>query len=114
MTAVSIILCIVCQLFLVTGQILLKHALNSAAETPRPWSAVIRNFSLGVACLSTWFFLWLGLLGRWELSRLFPFEGLNPALLVIGAWLVLKERLPSSAWLGIVLISTGIALVSGA
>jgi undecaprenyl phosphate-alpha-L-ara4N flippase subunit ArnE len=86
--------------------------MNAAEKTPRPLGAVVRNFALGIGCLTAWFFLWLGLLGQWELSRLFPFEGLNPALLLIGAWLVLKEKVPPSAWLGIVLISTGIALVA--
>ena len=56
--------------------------------------------------------LWLGLLANWELSHLFPFEGLNPALLVFGAWLFLKERVPLSGWIGIALISVGVALVS--
>ena len=105
MSATAIALALTCQLFLVIGQLLLKRSMNA---TP------IRIGSLagGIALLSCWFFLWLWLLGRWDLSRLFPFEGLNPALVVFGAWLFLKERVPVTAWIGIALISAGVALVS--
>jgi hypothetical protein len=30
-------------------------------------------------------FLWLGILQQLPLSRAFPFEGLNPALMAVGA-----------------------------
>ena len=106
MSATAILLCLLCQLFLVGGQILLKRGMKA---TP------IRIGSLagGVALLAAWFFFWLGLLSQWDLSRLFPFEGLNPVLIVLGASLFLKERVPMTAWMGIVLISLGVALVSG-
>ena len=67
---------------------------------------------LGVACLSGWFFLWLALLAKWELSQLFPFEGLNPALVVLGAAILLKERVPPMTWIGVLLISAGVAVVT--
>jgi undecaprenyl phosphate-alpha-L-ara4N flippase subunit ArnE len=111
-TGLAVLLCILCQFFLVAGQLFLKHAMNAfeAATWRRP--KVLWNFAAGVGLLTLWFFLWLGLLGHWELSQLFPFEGLNPALLVLGASLFLKERVPPAAWVGIVLISGGVALVS--
>ena len=110
MTAAAIALCLVCQLFLVGGQLLLKRAMGESMEKEPIRPAYLAG---GIACLTAWFFLWLGLLSDWELSHIFPFEGLNPALLVVGAWLFLKERVPSSAWVGIALISAGVALVSG-
>ena len=66
----------------------------------------------GIGFEAIWFFLWIYLLARWDLSRLFPFEGLNPVLIAIGAVIFLKERLPIKAWIGIAMISVGIALVS--
>jgi undecaprenyl phosphate-alpha-L-ara4N flippase subunit ArnE len=111
--ALAIILCTVCQLFLVAGQLLLKRAMNATHDEPPPRGKIASNLAGGIALLSLWFFLWLGLLGQWELSHLFPFEGLNPALLMIGAWIFLRERVPPRGWVGIVLISAGIALVSG-
>ena len=110
MTAVAIALCLVCQLFLVGGQLFFKHAM--APATPQPARRTALYLSLGIAAHSLWFFLWLGLLQHWELSRIFPFEGLNPVILVLAAWVILKERIPPAAWLGIVLIAGGVALVS--
>ena len=113
MSVVAITICIVCQFVMVLGQLLLKHAINASEVLPRRWPKVLREFSLGIGCLTIWFFLWLGLLARWPLSHLFPFEGLNPALLAMGAWLFLKEKLSLTAWAGIGLISVGIVLVIG-
>jgi uncharacterized membrane protein len=112
-TALAIALCILCQLFLVAGQLLLKHAMTPATAEAGLRAVRVRTLALGIASLSAWFFLWVGLLQRWELSQLFPFEGLNPAILVLAAWLFLKERLPLTAWLGVALITAGVTLVSG-
>jgi len=105
MTAFAILVALLCQVFLVLGQVLLKRAMNA---TP----VRIGSLAGGIGLLTAWFFLWLGLLARWELSRLFPFEGLNPALVVLGAQVFLKERVPLTGWIGIALISAGVALVS--
>jgi uncharacterized membrane protein len=105
MTALAIAMAVGCELALVGGQLLLKRAMTPA----RPRFDIL---ALGVACLTAWFFLWLALLARWDLSRIFPFEGLNPALVVLGAAIFLKERVPPMTWLGIALISAGIAVVA--
>jgi uncharacterized membrane protein len=110
-TAVAIILCIVCQLFLVIGQLFLKHAMNPKENSS--WRTTAVRLIPGIACMTIWFFLWLGLLEKLELSHIFPFEGLNPALMVLGAWFFFKERLSARAWSGIALITIGIVLVSG-
>lgn len=111
MTAIAIVLCIGCQLFLVVGQLLLKRAMNSAARGG--WRAMAVRLVPGIACMTVWFFLWLGLLERLELSHIFPFEGLNPALMVIGAWIFFRERMTVNAWIGIGVITVGIVLVTG-
>ena len=111
MTAIAITLCVVCQLFLVAGQLLLKHAMNP--KTNVGWRRMAVRLAPGVACMTVWFFLWLGLLEKLELSHIFPFEGLNPALMVVGAWVFFRERMPARAWVGIGLNTVGIALVTG-
>lgn len=111
MTLLAIILCLICQLFLVVGQLFLKRAMTPA-NGPDNWQRTAIRLIPGIACMTAWFFLWLGLLQSWDLSRIFPFEGLNPALLVLGAWFFLKERLSPGAWLGIGLITAGIVLVT--
>ena len=117
LTVAAVVVAVACQFLLVAGQLLLKHAMTAFERggdgSPRPWRRVAPRFAAGVGLLSAWFFLWLGLLAKWDLSHLFPFEGLNPALLVVGAWAFLKERVPLYAWAGIGLISLGVALVSG-
>ena len=111
MTAVAIVLCVVCQLFLVVGQLMLKHAMNPKAGGS--WRGTAVRLVPGIACMTVWFFLWLGLLEKLELSHIFPFEGLNPALLVLGAWFFFRERVTVRAWVGIGLITAGVVLVSG-
>lgn len=112
MTPDILLLCVASQLCLVTGQLLLKHAMTQTNLTPIPWWRVVRWFSLGILILSGWFFLWGGLLQRKDLSYIYPFEGMGPALMLLGAWLFLKEKLTLQCCVGIGLISAGIALVS--
>lgn len=106
MTAVALSLTLLCELFLVFGQLLLKRAMSA---TPIRYGFLAG----GVGLLAAWFFTWLGLLSKWDLSRLFPFEGLNPVMIVIGASIFLKEKVPLSGWIAIAFISAGVVLVSG-
>jgi undecaprenyl phosphate-alpha-L-ara4N flippase subunit ArnE len=110
-STLAIILCIVCQLFLVVGQLFLKRAMDP--KKPGGWGRLALRLAPGIGCMTIWFFLWLGLLEKLELSRIFPFEGLNPPILVLGAVVVFKEKLAPSAWLGMGLITVGIVLVTG-
>lgn len=112
MTTAAILLAVLCQLLLVVGQLSLKHAMTGVDALGWRSRRVAGGFAGGVGLLSAWFFLWLGLLHDYELSKLYPFEGLNPALLVVAAAVVLRERVPPSAWAGIGLISLGVALVA--
>jgi undecaprenyl phosphate-alpha-L-ara4N flippase subunit ArnE len=112
-TAIAITLCVLCQLLLVAGQLLLKHAMTPTAEEASRWGRTAARLVPGIACMTAWFFLWLGLLEKWDLSKVFPFEGLNPVLLVIGAWIFFRERMSRTAWVGVGLIAAGIGLVSG-
>ena len=108
MTLTAIGLCIVCQILIVFGQILLKRGMSPAGIK----TFALNDFLLGILLMAIWFFLWLGLMGKWDLSKLFPFEGLNPAFMALAAWLILKEKLPPTAWIGVGLVCVGIAVVS--
>jgi len=112
-TTLAVALCVLCQLFMVVGQVLLKQAMSPATAEAGLKAVRVRTLALGIASMSAWFFLWVGLLQQWQLSQLFPFEGLNPAILVLAAWLFLKERMPLSAWVGVALVTVGVVLVSG-
>jgi len=112
MTSFTLFLIIIAQFFMVGGQLLIKHAMNCTHIQPLPWSKVIGFFALAIITMTACFFLWLGFLQKLELSHLFPFEGLSPVILVLGASIFLKEKINRQCWIGIALISFGIVLVS--
>ena len=112
MTSLTLFLIIISQFFMVGGQLLIKHAMNCTHIQPLPWRKVIGHFALAIGTMTLCFFLWLGFLQKLELSHLFPFEGLGPVILVIGASVFLKEKINPQCWIGMILISLGIVLVS--
>ncbi len=111
MNALVISLCVLCQCFLAAGQVVLKHASNGIDVSRRRWK-VAAGYILGTTLLAGWFFVWIGVLGRTDLSNAYPYEGLGPGLVVLGAWAILRERLHWSAWVGLLLIVAGVALVT--
>jgi undecaprenyl phosphate-alpha-L-ara4N flippase subunit ArnE len=112
MTAATIALLVASQVVLVVSQLFLKHAMNLTEREPRPWVTVAAHFTLVVALMTFWFLMWLGFLQTMPLSQVLPWEGLAPLFLVVGAAVFLKERISPQAWIGMVLISAGIVLVS--
>jgi drug/metabolite transporter (DMT)-like permease len=105
-------LCVLCQVLLLTGQILFKHAMHPPAGTWQSSRRTVKLLALGIAIQTVYFFLWLGLMENHPLTRIYSFEGLNPAMMAVLAWLLLKEKLPVTAWVGLVLVCAGIGLVS--
>jgi len=105
-------LLIVSQLALVVGQIYLKHAMSRrelGAEKARGWIGIL---AIGIAAMTVWFLLWLGVMSRVDLSKLMPLEGISPLLIVLGAAAFLHERLNWRGWTGVILTSIGVLLVS--
>ena len=114
MSLIPILLAMLCQLLMVAGQLLLKHAMTgqkAAADETRETNW-LWYFAGGILLLSLWFFTWVGLMSKWDLSKLYPFEGLNPVLMSIAAWIIFKEKMPVGAWVGLILVGAGIALVA--
>jgi uncharacterized membrane protein len=58
------------------------------------------------------FFITLGLLQRFDLSYLYPFQGLSVIFITLLAAVVLKEKLNLRLTIGALLISAGLVLVS--
>jgi len=112
MKVTLITLLIGCQVLLAGSQIFLKHAMNLAGLTPPRRSRAALFGGLFLAAMTLWFLLWLGFLQVMPLSQVLPWEGLSPVLLVIGAAVLLREKVSRAAWLGIALISAGVVLVS--
>jgi uncharacterized membrane protein len=106
-TPLNIVLILLTECCAVIGNILLKHAMNQHER-----SRMFRFLALGIAVLALNFFLWLGLLPKFPLSYLYPFDGLNRIMVIVGAIVLLKEKVTAPLWGGTILITIGIALVS--
>ena len=72
----------------------------------------IWRVSCGIVLMTISFFLTLGLLQRFDLSYLYPFQGLSVIFITLMAAIVLKEKLNARLAIGALLISIGIVLVS--
>ena len=58
------------------------------------------------------FFITLGLLQRFDLSYLYPFQGLSVVIISVLAAVILREKLTARLFVGAALISAGVVLVS--
>jgi undecaprenyl phosphate-alpha-L-ara4N flippase subunit ArnE len=112
MSLLAWVVIIICQLALVVGQIFLKRAMSQREHGGEKAKGWITTLVIGIATMTVWFLLWLGLMPRLDLSKLMPFEGLSPLLIVLGAAVVLHERLNWQGWAGVVLTCVGVVLVS--
>lgn len=112
MNPVAIGLILFSQVCLVAGQIWLKHAMNMTNGDSLSKRKFIPMFALGIGAMTAWFLIWLGLMRHFELSYLYPFEGLSPLLLSSAASVFLKEKMTVRLWCGILLISAGLSLVA--
>ena len=110
MSLLAWILIIISQVALVAGQIYLKRAM-SRRELPEN-AGWVGQLVLGIATMTVWFLLWLGVMPHVELSKQMPLEGISPLLIVLGAAVFLGERLNWRGWAGVCLTCVGVVLVS--
>jgi undecaprenyl phosphate-alpha-L-ara4N flippase subunit ArnE len=110
MSLTAWVLIIISQLALVAGQIYLKRAMSRREQANSAgWIGLL---VMGIATMTVWFLLWLGVMPHVELSKQMPMEGISPILIVLGAAIFLRERLNARGWAGVVLTCVGVALVS--
>jgi drug/metabolite transporter (DMT)-like permease len=113
MTPISLVIVLVALLSAVAGQIFLKKAMESSHGAAGFRSrAVGIPFAIGIVLMTAQFFLNLGLLQRYDLSFIYPFQGLSVIIITFVAWIALREKLTLQLILGSLLISVGVALVS--
>jgi uncharacterized membrane protein len=96
----------------VVAQIVLKRAMESSASHGFRNSRFISFVIVGIFLMTISFFLTVGLLQRFDLSYLYPFQGLSVIMITVMAALMLKEKLTLQLTVGSLLISAGIVLVS--
>ena len=112
MTAISLVLVLTALFAFVAGQLLLKKAMDAANLAGFKSAKFLWPFAAGIFLLTVQFFLNLGLLQRYDLSFIYPFQGLSVIIISIAAAIVLREKLTLQLVAGSVLISIGIVLVS--
>jgi uncharacterized membrane protein len=96
----------------VVAQLILKRAMEFSTGTGLRNLRFISRVAGGIALMTLSFFLTLGLLQRFDLSYLYPFQGLSVMIITLMAALMLKEKLTLQLTIGTLLISAGIVLVS--
>ena len=113
MTAIALVIVLVALIAHTAGQVFLKHAMASShtAAGFRARACVI-PFAIGIALMTTQFFLNLGLLQRYDLSFIYPFQGLGVIIITFAAAITLREKLTLQLVIGSLLITVGVVLVS--
>lgn len=112
MSFLALSLIVISLVTFVAAQLILKRAMEfSAANGLRDVYFVSRVLA-GVVLMTISFFLTLGLLQRFDLSYLYPFQGLSVIFVTILPAVVLKEKLSARLAIGALLITAGIVLVS--
>jgi drug/metabolite transporter (DMT)-like permease len=108
MTPTSALLIFVALILFIVGQLFLKHAMENGLGSGR----FAKFFAAGLAAMTVSFFITLGLLQHFDLSYLYPFQGLSVVIISLLAAAILREKLTPRLFLGAALISLGVILVS--
>ena len=112
MSLLAFLLIVISLVTFVAAQLILKRAMESSAVHNMRTSYFISRVAIGVLLMTVSFFLTLGLLQRFDLSYLYPFQGLSVIFITILAAVVLREKLSVRLTIGALLITAGIVLVS--
>ncbi|MEO5721642.1 MAG: EamA family transporter [Chthoniobacterales bacterium] len=108
----SLLLIFIALLTFVIAQLLLKHAMESTVTRGFGQRTFGKNIALGTFLMAISFFLTLGLLQKFDLSYLYPFEGLTVIFIIVAAAILLREKLTAKLIIGSLLISAGVVLVA--
>jgi uncharacterized membrane protein len=112
MSLLAFFLIVVSLLSFVAAQLVLKRAMEFSAKNGLRNLPFVSLVTAGVLLMTISFFLTLGLLQRFDLSYLYPFQGLSVIFITLMAAVALKEKLTAQLTIGALLISAGIVLVS--
>ena len=112
MTLFPLVLILTSLLAFVIGQLLLKRGMEATGEGHFFNPRALRFLVGGTALMAVSFFLSLGLLQRFDLSYLYPFQGLSVLMITAAAAVLLREKLTPPLIIGSLLITAGVILVS--
>lgn len=112
MTSVSFLIVLIALTSAVAGQVILKRAMEVFNATGFRSREFVRLIFGGILLMTVQFFLNLGLLQRYDLSFIYPFQGLSVIIITFAAAIFLREQATLQLTIGSALISAGIVLVS--
>ena len=112
MTPFALFLIVTSLAAFVSGQLLLKHGMEATVSGGFRQRTFLVLVIAGTATMAVSFFLTLGLLQRFDLSYLDPFQGLSVIFVSLAAIVFLGEKLNLLLALGSLLIAAGLVLVS--
>ena len=112
MTFLAFVFILISLVTFVAAQLILKRAMEFSTAHSMRSSYFISRVGIGVFLMTVSFFLTLGLLQRFDLSYLYPFQGLSVIFITILAAIVLREKVSARLTIGALLITDGIVLVS--
>jgi uncharacterized membrane protein len=112
MTLWSLVLILVWLVTFVAGQLFFKRAMELSSTTGFRNRKIISILGAGMFSMTISFLLNLGLLQRFDLSYLYPFQGLSVIIITLMAAVILKEKLTMQLTIGALLITAGVVLVS--
>lgn len=104
-------LLVIVMLSFVAGQFFFKHAMDHSHRAGFG-ADFYRFFIPGIASMTVSFFLTLGLLQHFDLSFVYPFQGLSVIIVTAAAAVILKEKVTLQLLFGASLITAGVILVS--
>ncbi len=100
-------------LLLVSGQILWKTGIPVGADIKTIiLSLFTARVMAGIVLYGVATVLWLYILARGQFSVVYPLQSTAYALGVLVAWLVFKEAIPVTRWIGVGLIFAGAGLIA--
>jgi uncharacterized membrane protein len=111
-TWIALIFILVWLATFVAGQLLFKRAMDLSRAAGFRNRRTIFTLGAGILVMTISFCLNLGLLQRFDLSYVYPFQGSSIIIIAVLAAIVLKEKLTPRLIVGTLLIAAGVVLVS--
>jgi multidrug transporter EmrE-like cation transporter len=104
--------------FGITGQLLLKQGMSGLGRSGAAVSSMLMGIvkspwvigGLGIYGLGVLF--WLLALSHFELSYIYPFASLSYIGIIVGSYLIFKERITTLRLVGIAVIILGVLITS--
>ena len=112
MNSVALIFILIWLATFVSGQLLFKRAMDFSSKVGFRNRRTLSTLGCGILVMTLSFCLNLGLLQRFDLSYLYPFQGSSIIIIAVLAAIILKEKITPRLIIGTLLIAAGVALVS--